>query len=143
MKALCSFLMLIGRLSIAAIFLLAGFSKFLDYDGTLAYMIAKGVPYVPYTLYAAALVEIIGGALLVFGYKTRFAATLLALFLIPVTYMMHDFWNVSEPAVKALETINFLKNLAIFGGLLYVICFGSGGCACDRCCSGDCPTTKP
>lgn len=142
MKALCSFLMLIGRICIAIIFLLAGFNKIVDQDGTLAYMAAKGVPYIPYALYTAAIVEIVAGALLVFGYKTRFAATVLAIFLAAVTYMMHDFWHSTDPADKAMQTMNFLKNLAIFGGLLYVICFGSGGCACDRCCNESCSVNK-
>lgn len=143
MKFCCSTLMFIGRLCIAVIFLLAGVGKFMDIEGTMHYMASKHVGYLPYTLYAAAIIEILGALSLILGFKTRFGALILALFLIPVTYMMHDFWNITEPLDRVVQMTNFLKNTAIFGGLLYVMAAGSGGCACDRCCSGTCATNKP
>jgi len=106
----------------------------MDYEGAAAYMAAKQLPMIPLLLYASALVEIVGGLSLLLGYKTRWGAILLALYLIPVTYLFHDFWNVAEAEAMKEQMIHFFSNLAIFGGLLYVICCGAGGCSCDSKC---------
>lgn len=52
-------------------------------------------------------------------------------FLVPVTLMMHDFWNVTEPAARMMQRISFMKNLAILGGGLLVAYFGSGPFSLD------------
>lgn len=138
-KFTCATLLLIGRLCIAAIFILAGVGKFINFDETAAYMASKGMTMIPLFLFGAAMVEILGGLSLALGYKTRLGATILILFLIPTTVIFHDFWNVSG-AEHTAQQINFLKNLAIFGGLLYVLSTGSGGCAWDACC---CKSKQP
>lgn len=132
-KFTCATLLLIGRLCIAAIFILAGVGKFINFDQTAAYMASKGMTMIPLFLFGAAMVEILGGLSLALGYKTRVGASILLLFLIPTTIIFHDFWNVSG-ADYATQQINFLKNLAIFGGLLYVLAVGAGACAWDACC---------
>ena len=70
---------------------------------------------------------------LILGYKTRFGASLLLIFLIPSTLIFHDFWNVTETEFMT-QQILFLKNLAIFGGLLNILSIGPGGLAFDSCC---------
>jgi putative oxidoreductase len=129
--------MLLGRLAIATIFILAGVGKFLNYEGTAAYMASKGFSMVPFFLYAAATVEILGGLLLVLGWKTRFGAIILALFLIATTVIFHDFWR-ERPELVEVQMINFLKNLAIFGGLLYILATGPGSISIDRLCKNRC-----
>lgn len=128
-----SFLIFIGRLCIATIFILAGVSKFINFDQTAAYMASKGLTMIPLFLFGAAAIEILGGLSLVLGYRTRLGAAILLLFLIPTTIIFHDFWNLSG-AEYSEQQINFLKNLAIFGGLLYVLNYGSGKLACDTFC---------
>lgn len=133
MKAFRSLLTFIARLCMAAIFIFSGASKLIFFDQTQAYMLAKGFTAIPLFLFGAALLELVGGLSLILGYKTRFGATLLLLFLIPATLIFHDFWNVSG-ADQVIQQIMFLKNLAIFGGLLYVVCDGPGSFAADACC---------
>ncbi len=128
-----SLLKFFGRIAIAVIFLLAGISKFLNPEATSLYMASKGMTIFPFFMYSAATVEIIGGLSLLFGFKTRCGALLLALFLIPATMIFHDFWNVG-PGEEALQKVLFLKNLAIFGGLLFVVSAGAGGISIDRFC---------
>lgn len=132
---MCNFTIFLARLCLSAIFIYAGIQKFLFHDATLQYMAAKNLPAVPVLLVLAALVELIGGACLIIGFKTRTAAALLLLFLIPATYLFHDFWNVGG-ADKQLQTLMFLKNIAIMGGLLLLIACGSGRCGVDACCRG-------
>lgn len=136
----CSLGLLLGRWCIAAIFLIAGIVKFMSYDATAAFMAVKGLPSVPYLLYAAAILEILCGLALIFGFWTRLAAVILLLYLIPVTYIFHDFWNVPSPELRYLQLWMFLKNLAIFGGLLYVISVGAGSWSCGCCCKKSSPT---
>lgn len=136
MKSLCSISMFLARLCLATIFIIAGINKFFSWDATLAYMTAHGVPMAPFFLVMAALIEIVCGICLVIGYQTRIAAGILMLFLIPTTGIFHDFWNSPDAATRELQTTMFLKNLAIFGGLWYVLCCGSGKYSCDAaCCS--------
>ena len=131
MRIICSILMLIARICISAMFLLSGVHKFMDYSGTAEYMATKHIPAMPY-LFGAAFVEIIGGLSILLGYKIRFGSLLLILFLIPVTYFFHDFWNIQDPKAMQAQMTHFFSNLALFGGLLYVFCGGAGGCSIDK-----------
>jgi putative oxidoreductase len=128
-----SFFMLIGRLLLAAIFLISAYNKVMNYDGTVAYMTSKGLPMVPLLLGLSILIEFLGGLSLVIGYKIRAFAVLLMLYLIPLTLTMHDFWMVQDPLLKQDQMYHFLKNLAIMGGLLYVASAGAGYLGFDRC----------
>lgn len=130
MSLLISLGLLVGRILISTIFILAGIGKFLDYNGTAQYMAAKGMTMIPIFLIAAALIEIIAGLAVLLGCKTRWGATLLLLYIIPTTLIFHDFWN-QQGAERQMQMIEFLKNHAIMGGLLYVICTGAGRFSID------------
>ena len=127
-----SVLRLLGRICLAAIFILSGIGKILNPADTAAYMAAKGMSMIPFFLYSAAAVEILGGLSLLLGYKARWGSLLLLLFLIPTTLIFHNFWSVPPEASK-MEMINFLKNLAIFGGLLYTLSIGPGKISLESC----------
>jgi putative oxidoreductase len=116
---------------LAAIFIWAAAGKIMFYDINSQYMASKGLTMIPVFLFGAALVELLGGLSLILGYKTRLGAAILLLFLIPTTFIFHDFWN-AEGAARLPEQVNFMKNVAIFGGLLYVLVHGAGGCALDK-----------
>lgn len=136
---MCSLTILLARVCISVIFIIAGLGKFLEFDATAKYMASVGLPYVPYLLVVAAVVELLGGLFLLVGWNARFGAAMLLVFLIPTTYFFHNFWAVS-PAMAQIQLIEFLKNLAVFGGLLYVLTYGAGGLSFDGCgqsCSKD------
>jgi putative oxidoreductase len=96
------------------------------WDATATAMASKGIEMVPFLLVGAILVEFLGGLALLVGSKTRFAALILAIFLIPVTFLFHNFWTV--PVGEQFNTMlgDFLKNTAIIGGLLYIVACGPG-----------------
>ena len=111
---------LAGRILLALIFILAGYGKINGWDGTLGYMTSKGLPMPEVLLALTILIELGGGLLLLVGFQARWAALALFLFLIPVTLIFHPFW--ADP-----EQYNaFMKNLAIMGGMLYIMTYGSG-----------------
>ena len=130
METIRRYLPLVGRILIAAIFVSSGFSKFANWDSTAGYMAAKGLPAVPLLLVLAALTELLGGLSLLVGFKASAGAGLLALFLVPTTLVFHAFWTA--PAAEAMtQSINFMKNIAIIGGLVSFAAYGAGAVSVD------------
>ncbi|MEP6607501.1 MAG: DoxX family protein [Burkholderiaceae bacterium] len=124
-------LSLIGRLLLAAIFLVSGFEKISGFQGLIGAISSKGLPMPQLFAVATIIVEVGGALLLVFGWKARWAAFLLAVFTVIITLLFHNFWAVPE-AQKMMQQINFLKNLGLIGGLLYITAFGPGRLSVDR-----------
>lgn len=122
---------LFGRLFLAYIFLLSGFGKIGKFAGTAAYMAGKGLPISEVLLVATIIIEIGGGLMLVLGWKARWGALAIFLWLIPVTLIFHGYWAV-EPEQMRTQMIQFNKNLAIMGGMLYVMVAGSGRYSLDK-----------
>ncbi len=123
--------LLAGRLLLAYIFLLSGYSKIVGFAGTAGYMAKYGMPMVEPLLVATIAIELIGALMLVVGWKARWGAWALFLWLIPVTLVFHAYWAVPAEQVMA-QTINFQKNLAIMGGMLYVAFMGPGRLSVDK-----------
>ena len=122
---------LVGRILLGALFIISGFGKISGYDGTAGYMASKGMPMVNLLLPAAIAVELGGGLLLAIGFKARWAALAIFLFLIPTTLIFHAFWGI-DPKEAALQQINFLKNVSIAGGMLMVFAHGPGAYSVDK-----------
>ncbi len=122
---------LLGRILIALLFIPAGWGKITGFAGTAGYIASMGLPLPTVAAALAIVIELGGGLLLLVGYKTRWAALALLVFLIVAAFVFHPFWNA--PADQAMNTaINFWKNVAIMGGVLYVWAFGPGRLAIDR-----------
>jgi putative oxidoreductase len=123
--------LLVGRILLALIFILSGFGKITGFAGTAAYMASKGLPMAEVLLIPVILIELGGGLLLAIGYKARWAALAIFLFIIPTTLIFHPFWAV-DAAQATMQKIQFQKNLAIMGGMLYVLFTGPGRFSVDR-----------
>lgn len=142
MKQLCKWAQqygpLIGRLMLANIFLISGFKKIGGFAGTAGYMAAKMSSVDPslikVMLVATIIIEVGGGLMLLLGWQARWGATALFFWMIPVTLVFHAYWQY-PPEQLATQFINFHKNLAMMGGMLYIIAFGSGpySLAKDNC----------
>lgn len=137
-------LIFLGRICISLIFILSAVHKIFHwgeaYEGLLHMLsswkiILEGSPdlqaffqaciyFSPVFLILAILVELIGGALVFLGIKARLGAFLLMVFLIPTTLVFHHFWYF-DGLKYDIELAMFLKNVAIFGGLLYILVHGS------------------
>jgi len=129
---------LAGRIMLALIFLIAGFGKIGNFSGTAGFMAGAGIPLAEIALVTTIIIEIGGGAMLVLGWKARWAALALFLLLIPATLIFHNFW-AAEAAQLQNQLNHFLKNVCILGGLLYVMAFGSGPLSLER---GDCEASR-
>ena len=122
---------LLGRLLIAAIFLVAGFRKIFIWEGQVGYFTRLGFPAPEFFTVLAIVVEIGGALLLIAGWRSRWAAWLLIAFVVIATGMAHRFWEF-DPAQQANQLNHFLKNVALVGGLLFVAAFGPGRSSVDR-----------
>jgi putative oxidoreductase len=117
-----------ARIGIGLIFLVSGLGKLAGWSGTVAYARSKGVPEI--ALAAATALEILGAVSLLAGWKTRWGAAALIAFLVPVTLVFHNFW-ASQGAEVQQQSIQFLKNVSIGGGLLAVLGAGPGALSLD------------
>jgi putative oxidoreductase len=121
---------LIARILLGAIFVLSGITKLVNYDQTLAHMTAAGIPSTEALLVIAALAEILGGISILTGFLARIGAIGLLLFLAVTTAVFHAFWRFEEPE-RTMQLVNFMKNLAIGGGLFLLVAYGPGRYSLD------------
>lgn len=127
-----SWLLLLARLCISLIFVFAGVHKITHFTEVAAGMASMGVPESQLMLVVAIIFELGGGLMVLLGWYARFGAFLLFLFIIPVTYVFHSFWDY-----QGTEMVNnmhhMMKNISMLGGLLYVLGFGAGHISFDSC----------
>ncbi len=120
----------IARLLLAAMFILAGISKFGNLEGTAGYIASGGLPMASVLAVLVAALEVVGGIALAVGFQARMAAAALAGFTLLATVLFHNFWAM--PADQAfVQQLMFMKNLAVVGGLLMVFSFGAGPASVD------------
>jgi putative oxidoreductase len=109
-----------GRALLGALFFISGINKVLGFSYVAGWMASSGVPAANLLLAITIAIEVLGGLLLITGYKARLSAIVIALFLVPVTLVFHAFWN-ADAANFQNQLTQFLKNVAILGGMLLVI----------------------
>jgi putative oxidoreductase len=120
------FLDLIGRLCLAFIFLFEAFDSIVYYEATRGKMDIYGLTWnQDLFLIGAIILLLVGGVFLMIGYRAPFAALCLLLYWVPITMIIHSFWNDPEE-IRRIQSILFMRNVAIIGGLLLVIANGSG-----------------
>src|SRR5438477_8658040 len=100
---------LLGRLLFGGFFLYNGINHFKERKSMAQYSAAKNVPLPDVVVIASGVALIAGGASLLLGVKPKLGAAAVAGFLLGVSPMMHDFWNVEDPAQQQNEMINFSK----------------------------------
>lgn len=119
-----------GRLLISLIFIIAGIGKIFDFQGASDALRSAGIHGAEAFIFIGLLMELVGGILLLLGWFTCLGVILLMIFLFPTTFIFHAFWTY-EGAEMALQFSDFLKNLAIYGGLLLLLSYGPGRWSVD------------
>jgi len=117
---------LIARILIACIFLFEAYDSIKFFKSTKETMTQYGITWQQdILLFSAIFLLIVGGILILIGYRSNFGAILILLYWIPVTFIMHSWWN--DPIeIQREESIAFMKNIAIIGGLMMIFVNGSG-----------------
>lgn len=120
---------LLGRFLFSLIFLISASGHFLS--TTISFAASKGVPIASVLVPLSGILEIIGALSILLGFKTKWGAWLVVLFLLPVTLTLHPFWTASDPMMKQMDMIMFLKNLSMMGGAIILAYFGAGPLSLD------------
>lgn len=120
-------LAILGRLCLVAIFALSAISnKIPNFSKVAQEMASVGVPFPAVALAGAIVFLLVGSVLVAIGYRARFGAFLLLLFLVPATYYFHAPWKAATPADVTQQMIHLLKNLGLMGAMLLIMATGPG-----------------
>ncbi|MBF8266609.1 MAG: hypothetical protein HW388_117 [Dehalococcoidia bacterium] len=115
--------LLIGRIIVGVYFLFNAFNHFTKSKMMAPYAASKGVPLPAVAVPGTGVLLALGGLSVALGFYTWVGALLLVVFLVPVAFIMHNFWTVKDPQMKMLEMVNFTKNLGLAGALLMVLAY--------------------
>ena len=124
------YIVLLGRILYSLMFLYSGLSLFSEM--AVGYASSKGVPLASFLVPFSGAMAIVGGLLIVLGYKAKLGAWLIVAFLIPVTFIMHAFWKETDPNQMQMQISNFLKNISMLGGAFLITWFGAGPLSFDN-----------
>lgn len=120
-----SIVFLVGRIILGGYFLFNAFNHLTNVDQMEGYAASKDVPLPRMAVIGTGVLLALGGAGIVLGFAPQLAILLLLLFLLPTTFMMHEFWSL-EGEERMNERVNFTKNLALVGALLMLLTLSSG-----------------
>ena len=124
------YVLLIARIFFAGIFLISAPENF--NREKIKPVADKGVPMASFLVPASSAMALIGALGILFGIEAKWSAWLIVIFLVPVTLIQHNFWSVDDAMKRRMQRINFLKNLSMLGGALYIAIYGSGALSLDR-----------
>jgi len=110
--------LLIGRIIVGVYYLFNAANHFNQIDMMTGYAGSKGVPAPKLAVGGSGLLLLVGGLSILLGYQPLIGVIAIILFLLPVTFMMHNFWAVEDPQMKMAEMVNFMKNMALIGSAL-------------------------
>lgn len=132
MNTLQGILTVAGRVLLSAIFLLSAVgNKIPNFQQVSQYMASAGVPAPDLLLGGAIAFLVLGSLSVILGFQARLGALLLGIFLILATYYFHGFWRL-EGAAAMEQQIQFMKNLALLGAMLFIMANGSGALSLDN-----------
>ena len=97
----------------------------------IGYAANAGIPFPGILVPLSGVIMGIGAISILLGYKAKWGAWLIALFLVPVTLSMHSFWTVTDPAMAQMQMGMFMKNISMLGGAFLITYFGAGPLSID------------
>ncbi len=119
--------LIIGRVLFALLFISSGVSHLTKLEAMTGYAQYKKVPAAKFGVVLSGLMILLGGIYIAFGVYADLGALLIALFLIPTSFLMHAFWKETDATAKQNESISFFKNLALAGAALIIFALVATG----------------
>jgi putative oxidoreductase len=116
-----TYLFVLGRILFGGFFVLGGLNHFQHLGMMAGYAGSKGVPAAKPGVIVSGLLIIIGGLLIIVGWHVRIGIAAIVLFLVPVTFLMHNYWAETDPMQRMNQRVNFQKNLALLGAALMML----------------------
>ncbi len=124
------YIVLAGRILFSLVFLMSSFGHF--GEPSIGYAASKGVPMAAVLVPLSGIIELLGALSIITGYKSKYGAWLIVLFLLPVTFMLHNFWTITDPMAKQMDMIMFMKNISMMGAALMITYLGTGPLSIDK-----------
>ncbi len=126
MKQSKDLVLLVARILMCSLFIWDGTLQLRNPAAAAGYFDSVGVPLADVAVWPSIALHLLAGAAILIGFKTRWAAALLALFCLATAFGVH------LPAGDLDNMTHFYKNLVMAGGFLYVMTFGAGALSLDR-----------
>jgi len=120
---------LVGRFLFGMIFIASGFSHFSK--EVIGFAASQGVPLASLAVPFSGIMAMLGGLSILLGYRAELGAWLIVIFLLPVTFMMHNFWAVADPIAAQDQMAHFMKNMSMLGAALFISQVGTGPLSLD------------
>ena len=128
----------VGRVLLSIVFIVFGYIQFTNIGNYIANpaivkvaAMTGGIVAPVVIAYLVAAIDLFGGILILVGYQTRWTAIVLIVFCVLTLFLVHNFWTMDGPA-RAANQGHFYKNLALIGGLLFLISVGPGRCSLEH-----------
>lgn len=121
-----------GRILFSLIFIMSGFGHIFSAGEMIGYAEQMGVPFASVAVLITGIMILLGGFSIILGYKVKWGALLLIIFLIPTSFIMHPFWSIQDPMQSQIQMTMFMKNLSMLGGAILIYYFGSGTLSIDK-----------
>jgi len=115
------YLFVLGRILLGGYFIKNAYNHFKNNQMLSGYAGSKGVPVPKLAVFVTGAMLLLGGAGVLLGVYVEYSVALLALFLVGVTFMMHRYWEISDPMQRMGENVNFYKNLGLLGAVLMLL----------------------
>ncbi len=115
------YVFLLGRILYGGFFIVGGLNHFSHLGMMSGFVASKGVPAGKVAIIISGLLIIIGGASIVLGCRPEIGVLCIVVFLVPVTFMMHAYWQEADAMQQMNQRVNFQKNLALLGAALMIL----------------------
>jgi putative oxidoreductase len=109
---------LVGRIIVGVYFLMAAYGHIVKGSHMVGYAASKGVPHPKVAIMGSGILVLVGGLSVLLGVHPHWGLLALLVFMLPVTFMMHNYWKETDPMMKMNQRIQFTKNMAIVGFIL-------------------------
>ena len=115
------FVFLLGRILYGGFFIVGGLNHFMHLGMMSGFVASKGVPAGKVAIVVSGLLIIFGGACIILGCRPELGVLAILVFLVPVTFMMHAYWQEKDPMQQLNQRVNFQKNIALLGAALMLL----------------------
>jgi putative oxidoreductase len=118
------YILLLGRVLFSSVFFIKGLNHF--HPGLVGFKANVSISMSPALVIISGIIVLVGALSILLGIKARWGAWVLVIFLVPVTLIMHRFWEFGDNYTGMMHEYCFWKNMSLIGGALIITYFGSG-----------------
>ncbi|MEM5814916.1 MAG: DoxX family protein [Candidatus Aenigmatarchaeota archaeon] len=115
------YILLLSRLILGFYFIFNAFNHFRNLNSLAGWVQSKNLPAPKLLVILSGFFLLVGGVTILLGIYVEIGVLALTLFFLPVTFLMHDFWKETDPQMKMMQMINFMKNLALWAAILALL----------------------